>query len=302
MDIMYNVTYNNFDASLNFDTMGIDIDWNTNDINVQYNHTYDCLGSGIATMANQNSFIRNNRVENNDCDTNCNSQIQIGNFTVESQYIGADMHGVSNLTVEDNLIVGENTFMFRAKMENGALGWTGNSFKDNRVVNKSAADDKYWISVDDDVCWNAFAGNRYFTKNKSFKFRVYDNTSGALIENEGQQFVYDGTFAAWQKRDVGAVLEELSDAPAGAVEGLKAEYKDGGVVLSWDRSAGDVWHYNVHSVGYDEALSHINMLGETEETSFTFLPEYKGEYYFVVQPESNQGVYGKAMKIKVTLG
>ncbi len=301
MDIMYNVTYNNFDASLNFDSMGIDIDWNTTNINVQYNHTYDCLGSGIATMANQNSFIRNNRIENNRCATNNNSQVQIGNFTVESQYIGSDMHGVTNLAVQDNLIVGKDTLMFRAKAENGSLNWTGNKFTGNRVVNKSETDEKYWITVDDDVCWNAFENNRYYTANLAYKFRVYDGTSGALIENAGQPYIFDGTFDAWAKRDVNSLLAELSDTPAGAVTDLKAEYKDGKVVLTWDAAKGDVWHYNVHQPAFEDSLSYINMLGETSETSYVFSPQAKGEYYFVVQSESNQGVYGKAMKIKVVL-
>lgn len=301
MDIMYNVTYNNFDASLNYDSMGIDIDWNTNNINVQYNHTYDCLGSGIATMANQNSFIRNNRVENNDCATNCNSQIQIGNFTVESQYIGDDMHGVTNLTVADNLIVGQDTYMFRAMVSNGSLQWTGNVFENNRVVNHSETDAQYWIFVDDDVCWNAFANNRYYTKNTSFKFRVYDNTSGALIEGDGQQYLYDGTFGAWQKRDVGSSLETLSDMPPSAVTGADVKYENGKLVFSWNKSAGDVWHYNVHMTEFDEQVSYLNMLGETTETGYTFAPTAAGEYYFVIQPESNQGIYGKAVKIKVTL-
>lgn len=302
MDIMYNVTYNNFDASMNYDSMGIDIDWNTNNINVQYNHTYDCLGSGIATMANQNSFIRNNRVENNRCATNCNSQIQVGNFTVESQYIGEDMHGVTNLTVADNLIVGEDTYMFRAMVSNGSLAWKGNSFENNRVVNNSETDAQYWIFVDDDVGWNTFAGNRYYTENTSFKFRAYDNTSGALIEGDGQQYLYDGTFEAWQKRDTGASIGKRSDTPPGAVTGADVKFENGSLVFSWAGAAGDVWHYNVHMTAFDEKVSYLNMLGETSGTSYTFTPPAAGEYYFVIQPESNQGVYGKAVKLRVTLG
>lgn len=43
------------------------------------------------------------------------------------------------------------------------------------------------------------------------------------------------------------------------------------------------------------------MLGETKTTSFTLTPESKGTFYYIVQPESNQGVLGEALKIKVTL-
>ena len=43
------------------------------------------------------------------------------------------------------------------------------------------------------------------------------------------------------------------------------------------------------------------MLGETEGTSWTFAPEHTGVYNFIVQPESNQGVYGRALKIRVEI-
>ena len=122
-----------------------------------------------------------------------------------------------------------------------------------------------------------------------------------MIEGDGQQYLYDGTFGAWQKRDVGSSLETLSNTPPSAVTGADVKYENGKLVFSWNKSAGDVWHYNVHMLGFDEQVSYLNMLGETTETEYTFSPTAAGEYYFVIQPESNQGIYGKAVKIKVTL-
>lgn len=43
------------------------------------------------------------------------------------------------------------------------------------------------------------------------------------------------------------------------------------------------------------------MIGESNTTNFTYKPTKGGTYYYVIQPESNQGTYGKALKLKVNL-
>ena len=80
-DIMFNEVYNCFDQKTGFDAMGIDIDWNTDNIRVQYNYCHDNQGGGIGTMANQNSFILNNKIENNEGNTNNKGAITVSNFT-----------------------------------------------------------------------------------------------------------------------------------------------------------------------------------------------------------------------------
>lgn len=304
-DVTYNVTYNNYDAGVNYDAMGIDIDWNTNNVNVQYNHTYDCEGAGIATMANQNSFIRNNRVENNQCQTSTmHAQINVGNFTSSSEYIDDSYHSVNNLLIENNLIIGEattNTYLFKTQVENGTSEWQGNVFKGNHLVNTAQTDGSYWIYVEDGAPWYSFAGNRYYTQDTSFKFNVYDYTSAVLIDPASQAFLYDGTFDAWTKRDVGAQLFESKGSAPSQLSGVAASYEDGKVSLSWESSEGDIWHYNVHLTEFDEDIAYTNLLGETEEPSFLFAPEAKGEYYIVIVPESGEGVYGAAQKVKITI-
>ena len=42
-DIMFNEIYNIYDAKTGYDSMAIDIDWNTYNVNVQYNNVYDIL-------------------------------------------------------------------------------------------------------------------------------------------------------------------------------------------------------------------------------------------------------------------
>ena len=106
MDIMYNEIYGCRDQEVNFDAMGIDIDWNCTDINVQYNYCYANQGGGIGTMSNRDSFIRNNRIENNLCDTNHEGQITVTGFTSRVAGVPEDMHVVKNLQITDNLIVG----------------------------------------------------------------------------------------------------------------------------------------------------------------------------------------------------
>ena len=62
-----------------------------------------------------------------------------------------------------------------------------------------------------------------------------------------------------------------------------------------------VWHYNIYKVKNGESPSYLNMIGQVSEMSFEYIVSSNEEYYYVIQPESNEGIYGSAVKIKVDL-
>ena len=43
------------------------------------------------------------------------------------------------------------------------------------------------------------------------------------------------------------------------------------------------------------------MIGQVSEMYFEYAVPSNDEYYYVIQPESNEGNYGSAVKIKVSL-
>ena len=305
MDIMYNVCYDNRRAGTTYDSMGIDIDWNVTDINVQYNHCYENEGSGIGTMACTNSWIRNNRVENNKCVTNQSAQIQVSNFTSRYACVEEDMHAVRNVSIEENLIVGtpDGKKMFKAQAFNGDVDWEGNVFQNNRVVyTGDHPKNIYWIEVDAEVPWYKFDSNKYYSKDTS-DFRCFDYTKATDInlEDGAQPYVFTPKFSSWQKRELNATYEKYSENAPSVPSNGTVTYVNGELKVSWDKSQGDVWHYNVYAVGENEDVSYLNMLGETKTTSFSYEPKHSGTFYLVIQPESNQGIYGKAIKLKVEL-
>lgn len=304
MDIMYNEIYGCRDQEVDFDAMGIDIDWNCTDIDVRYNYCYANQGGGIGTMSNRDSFIRNNRIENNLCDTNHEGQITVTGFTSRVAGVPEDMHVVKNLQITDNLIVGtpSGKYMFYCIQSNGDAAWSGNVFAENRVVYTGEdPSDIYFVSVEESVPWYKFAGNRYYSADTS-TFKCIDGTAQADIDPDAS--AYGGRslkFETWQKRDVGSVYEKTSSAPPSAPSVPEVRFENGKAEISWKASEGDVWHYNVYVTGDGEDAEYRNMLGETEGTSWTFVPEHKGVYNFIVQPESNQGVYGRALKIRLEI-
>ena len=300
-DIMYNIVYNVSNACQPFDGMGIDIDWNTNRVNVQYNWVYNCVGSGVGTMANQNSFIRNNRIENNFCEGNQHGQIHVSDFTTRYEAVADNMHAVTNLTISDNLIVSdkEGKSLFNANELGGDSSlWSGNSFVNNRLVSKTTTND-IWVQVSSAVSWHKFAGNKYYKSDIS-RFMVFDTTPQDKINQEA--VAYDGTgFDSWKKRDTGATFETLSDAAPGAPQNVSVSYSDGAVTLTWDKSVGDVWHYNLYLIEEDEEPSYLNMLGEAFSETYSYTFDAKGEYYLVLEAESNQGHAGESVTIRLTL-
>lgn len=300
-DIMYNVVYNIDNANLHFDGMGIDIDWNTKRVNVQYNHVYDCAGSGVGTMANVNCYIRNNRLESNDCKGNQHGQIHLTDFTKRYVVVEDNMHVVSNLLVQDNLIINDikNESHFSATENGGDSSlWEGNIFQNNHLVSRTSSNDM-WINISEALAWYKFAGNKYYKADTS-KFMVFETTPAEKINNGALPYS-SGGWSDWQKRDVGATYEKLEEKSLSGIKNVTANYSDGKVTLSWDKSMGDLWHYNVYLTDGTEKTSYLNMLGEAFEDRFEFVFDAKGEYYLIIEPESNQGVYANQTKIKITL-
>ena len=41
------------------------------------------------------------------------------------------------------------------------------------------------------------------------------------------------------------------------------------------------------------------MTGEVTQSLYSFEPKYKGEFYIVIEPESDTGVLGRPVKIKL---
>ena len=307
-DIMYNEIYNIHNANIYFDGMGIDIDWNCKRVNVQYNHTYDCTGSGIGTMANVDCTILNNRVENNDCAGKQIGQIDCIDYTNRNTNVPLDMHVVRNILIKDNLIVNDryDRVHFGAR-NNGGDGtmWSGNVFESNHLVSTVDVSDErtrdYFINVDDTVGWYKFANNKYY-RNNTDKFLVMETTDSERMNTVDGAIPFDGYgFESWAKRDLGATFEVTNNNKPSAIKNVKVDFSNGKVNVTWDNSTGDLWHYNVYLTSNPEQFDYTTMLGEAFTNSYSHTFQAKGEYYLIIQPESNQGHYGTHTIIKITL-
>lgn len=72
-------------------------------------------------------------------------------------------------------------------------------------------------------------------------------------------------------------------------------------VFNSDSEQEMIWHYNIYKVKNDESPSYLNMIGQVSEMCFEYTISSNEEFYYVIQPESNEGVYGRAIKIKISL-
>ena len=302
-DVMYNEVYNIHNANIYFDGMGIDIDWNCKRVNVQYNHTYNCTGSGIGTMANVDCFILNNRVENNDGAGKQIGQIDCIDFTNRKTNVPEDMHVVRNLLIKDNLIVNDNSAtVFLGARENGgdSTKWSGNVFEANHLVSTTDSND-VWINISSTVGWYKFANNKYY-KNDTSKFMVFENTDASRINSADGAIPFDGFgFESWKKRDLGATYEARNNSKPSAISNVQASFANGKLNLTWDASSGDLWHYNVYLTQNPEEFDYTTMLGETFTSAYSCDFNASGVYYVIIQPESNQGNYGTHTILKITL-
>ena len=305
----YNVVYDIYAAGSRFDAMGIDVDWNTDNITVEYNLCYNCLGDGIGTMATQNSIIAHNRIEDSQGATNHNASIGVSNYIDRNWPLTEEVFSVINCRIYDNLILhtNPNVCVFRCIADNGIPKWEKNEFVSNHIVLR--AEDNisgfYWINVPMPLSWYKFADNKYYSSFPDSSFKVSDKSTKKYINTEEGARVYRaGTgspFSSWQKRDLGATYEMRSDDAPSKVENVTCTYENGKLLLNISGDMSDVWHYNIYKVGYDESASYLNMIGQTESNTFEYEVPHNGEFYIIVQPESSQGVYGEGMKVKINI-
>ncbi len=328
-EIKYNVTYNNHRQGILNDGIGIDIDWDSSDIVVGYNHVYGCDGSGIGTMANYNCKIVGNRVENNRIMTNHPGQISVCDFVPfgdagakAREYIAnnsPDLLTVKNLEIAENFISAApengtgvnpsfpNKSMFYCRRGNGVGNWSGNSFHDNHVAYTGDGGNFFYNLITNEnndlqftVFWDKFYKNQYFAKTLS-PFNCLDETAYTL--HEGASLVPVCTdFASWAKRDLNSTFKTYApeDQP-GKPSNVKVEFKDGILTVQWDKPSGDIWHYNVYKTVEDEEVNYRNLLEQTKSTSFKFTPKEKEEFYIIVQAENNMGVAGEPLRVKISL-
>ena len=305
--IMFNECYNIFDQETGYDAMGIDIDWNTNNVLVQYNYLHDCQGSGVGTMANQNSYIINNKIERAQGQTNHKASIQVTNYTSKYEAVDDGWHAVKNLMIANNLIIHDqpDANIFNVSTSNGDLDFEGNSFVNNHCIyTGEKVKDFYFVFIDQQLPWYKFRGNKWYSNDTS-KFRCLDMTVASDIDIEDGAKPYEKAaeknFKHWAARDVGATYEKISNKIPANANNLSLKYENGKLIFDWDVNSGDIWHFNIYEVGENEEAMYTNMIGEAFTSEFTYTPKVNGVRYYIIQPESNQGVLGKAIKVKVTL-
>lgn len=305
-DILYNECYNVFDQQTGYDAMGIDIDWNTINVNVQYNYLHDCQGPGVGTMANQQSFIRNNRIENCRGETNHPGAISITNFTSRYACVDESMHAVKDLKIEDNLIrhTAKNNSMFLVKPSNGDEDFSGNEFNRNHLVYLGEdPSDTTFVNVDASLPWYKFDSNKYYSYDTSV-FKALESTEAVDINIEDGASPYRPSrgqnFEAWQKRDLNSTYELVDESYPANPYNPKVSYT-GKLTINWKENTGNIWYYNIYDLDMDEDIDYRKMVGQVTEPTFTYMPTTSGDHYYVVVPVSDTGVYGKALKIKVTL-
>lgn len=311
VEVAFNETYQNERAHYDVDAMGIDIDWNCKRIHVRYNYSYNNQGAGIGTMACNDCVISDNKIADGlGLVTHNFAYIAVSDFTNYAVEQDEELRSVKNLKVENNLLIANRAYseestedltFFAALSDNGRGEWEGNSYTGNHVVSriKDKSEKIIWNDVSPSRDWYEFVDNRYYGLGGS-EFSSYDSTPQEKIAPGATALLSSGiakTFAEWSVRDIGSAYEKVSYTEPGKIDEIKAVYSDGKINISWD--AQEVWHYNVYLVGENEKQAYANMTGEVTQSLYSFEPKYKGEFYIVIEPESDTGVLGRPVKIKL---
>ena len=305
----YNVIHDCYDANTGWDAMGIDIDWNTDHIEVSYNYIYNCQGSGIGTMANQNCSIKYNRIENCRGETTHDGSITISNFTNRQYPVPDDFHSVTNLVIDENLIWHSEVEkpVFHVYEDNGDKDYVGNEFINNRIVfvGNTSPKNLVWINVEPTLNWYKFSDNKYYSTDNS-QFKAFESTPKLNINFMDGAQVYEVTkeklFASWQKRDLNSTYDVTNNYIPAKPINCNATLEGDKLTLTWDSSDKDmVWHYNIYKVQENESASYLNMIGQVKDLKFEYMLEDNEIYYYIIQPESNEGIYGRALKVKISL-
>ena len=304
-EIAYNECYDIYDAKTTYDAMGIDIDWNTNAIDVHHNYCHDCMGSGIGTMANQNSFIRENRIIENRGETLHIAPITITNFTQYYAGVKDDMHAVKNLLIANNLVRNAHQVeaMMAVKGNNGSPAFEGDAAIGNHFVYEGDPNDLFFIEVDPSLPWYKFAKNQYFSKDTSV-YKNLETTEEDYINTEegAEPYVLSKKkdFAAWQKRDLGSSYGLFGASEKTKLSDLKVAYQEGEISASWaDETAS--WRYAIFLTEAEKEATFPDLLDYSYEKSFSFSLERKGDYDLHIVPEDNEGNYGTPVQARLHL-
>ncbi|TVR53579.1 MAG: hypothetical protein EA426_17725, partial [Spirochaetaceae bacterium] len=161
--IEYNEVTGMFDGNTGADATGIDIDWNSRDVIVRYNHCYSNMGAGIVTMSCLRGRIEANRVEGNLGKVNIGPG-QIGLCDYQTAAGPHGITGVTDVTIRDNLIIldRDNTTAFSAVHISEGPEWERVGFTDNRIVFFDHAAGQYAYDIGEGPTIETYSGNTFF--------------------------------------------------------------------------------------------------------------------------------------------
>lgn len=198
-DIAYNTVSGTGDQASGYDGMGIDIDWFTKGINVHHNKVFANKGSGIATMCCVDSYIQNNEIYNNLCQTNNTADIYVTNYTALTDQITGDYLTIKNLVIKNNTITHSvsNGHIFETCSEaanpNGEsqnISTSGTSFTGNKVTltltDTTELTNFVWIFAKSQnnhstyLLWENFSQNTYFADSQAVEADYFPAVNPAL--------------------------------------------------------------------------------------------------------------------------
>ncbi|BBH22406.1 hypothetical protein Back11_37510 [Paenibacillus baekrokdamisoli] len=293
--IKFNEVYNMKDASSGYDGSGINVDWNCDNIIVQYNYSHGNKGNGITTMSNYGTKILNNKVQGNQAlQANGRGQIALGNFTGRPD-LSTGLHDVE---VANNTIIVDLDHTVAVNTALNPYGtWTGNSIHDNNIIIKEGLSSTGVFSIDRDTSVDIIDHNNVFSELSQFR-SIFHGTSYASL-------------AAWQEGtgfdQATRVLPLDQSLPTSVTEVVAVP--DGYVKLSWAASADqddEIAHYNIYrSTEPAFTPAYSNMVGESTSTSFVDREEVQAgtTYYYKIEAEDRNGNIGMtSATVSITTG
>ena len=305
IDIMFNEISDAYDGGVGYDGPGFDIDWASENVTLQYNKVYNCTGPGLDSMSNLNGKFLNNYLYGNKGlgPPNFNGAFTLTAFNADAW--GEYPTGVFNNVIAENFIslAGTDAYAFSAMRHLPTDTWDGSSFVDNRIVyedgrriyNLMAITETQRTTGLSEVDRNVFIAKGDGAHAGSFR-GFYNNARCESVE-------------AWREKtgfDINSVFVKYSGVRPGAPQNLTAERTGangaGAVRLSWEppmENAANIWHYNIYrSEDPDDfPLTYWQtMVGESRTLEFIDAEgvEDKTAYYYRVEAETNDGIFGEA--------
>lgn len=285
---------NGFNNGVRYDGEGIELDWDTQNILLQYNYVHDNVGAGLGTMANLNNKMYNNKVSGNQgLSTLGAGQIAVSDFT------NGTMYGVNGLDIQNNLIIVNTTNTKALTTTNISPGgiWNNNNFSNNNIVMGSST------------------GN--------LVYGINNNTNLTTVDNNGIYSSSGNWFGAWRNGTYYWVLPAWRTATGGYDNNSSTYYSEtvvptspahldasgnlanNTVSLSWSASSDSnsgISHYNIYrSTVSGFTPSYMNMFGEAAGTTFVdnIYVTPNTTYYYKIEAEDKNGNVSPAVQISV---